>query len=464
MRTQLPFAPPYKGFYPRGEYLWAKRLGDILIDAKREALELLKEMNEVDIADELEDFGDEDSILIFRLLPKAMAADVFAYLSPERQHTYVSLLTDPELAYIINDLYSDDAVDFVEELPASVVKRVLSVASEETRTQINHLLQYPEDSAGTVMTTEFVGLKRNMTVADAFGYIRRHGMDKETIYTCYVTNETRVLEGVVTVKMLLLSTESQRIGEIMDENVIFAYATDEREDVANKVRKYGLDALPVVDNERRLVGIITVDDIIEIVEQENTEDFQLMAAIQPSDELYLKTGPILHARRRIAWLVFLMISAIFTGLIIAVYEKALVLMPALMTAVPLLMDTGGNAGAQSSTLIIRSMALGELSAKDWFRIVWMETRVGLMAGSTLAVGMYIVSIFALRRESTLALTISITLIVTVVLAKVIGSMLPLVAKRIGIDPAIMAAPLITTIVDAGSLIVYFSLAMVLLGL
>lgn len=431
---------------------------------KREALELLKEFNEVDIANELEELGDEASVLIFRLLPKTMAADVFSYLSPERQQTYVSLLTDPELAYIINELYSDDAADFVEELPASVVKRVLAVASEETRTQINQLLQYPEDSAGTVMTTEFVGLKRNMTVADAFGYIRRHGMDKETIYTCYVTNETRVLEGVVTVKMLLLSTENQRIGEIMDENVIFSYATDEREDVANKVRKYDLEALPVVDNERRLVGIVTVDDIIEIVEQENTEDFQLMAAIQPSDEMYLKTGSFVHARRRFPWLVFLMVSAILTGLIIAVYEEALVLMPALMSAVPLLMDTGGNAGAQSSTLIIRGIALGELSAKDWVKIIWTEIRVGILTGSALATGVYIVSIFILGRGAMLALTISLTLIVTVMLAKVIGSMLPMVAKRIGIDPAIMAAPLITTIVDAGSLFVYFSLATILLRL
>ena len=430
---------------------------------KREALDLLIEMNEVDIANELEEFGDEHSILIFRLLPKSMAADVFSYLSPERQQNYVSLLTDPELAYIVNDLYSDDVVDFVEELPASVVKRVLAVASEETRTQINHLLQYPEDTAGTVMTTEFVGLKRNMTVADAFGYIRRHGMDKETIYTCYVTDEKRVLEGVVTLKMLLLATENQRLGEIMEDNMIFAYAMDEREDVADKVRKYDISAIPVVDNERRLVGIVTVDDIIEIVEQENTEDFHLMAAITPSDELYLKTGVVLHSRRRMSWLIFLMISATFTGMIISASEDSIAIIPALMMSVPMLMGTGGNAGAQSSTLIIRGMALGEINAKDWLKVLWKELRVALLVGSGLAIMGIVHQSVILGNELMLAVTVCTTLVATVVLAKVTGSMLPLVAKRVGIDPAVMAAPVITTIVDAGSLIVYFFMATVFLG-
>jgi magnesium transporter len=440
------------------------QVSDLLHNNKKhEALDLLKELNEVDIASELEDFGDEDSILIFRLLPKAMAADVFAYLSPERQQTYVSLLTDPELAYIVNDLYSDDAVDFVEELPASVVKRVLAVASEETRTQINQLLQYPEDSAGTVMTTEFVGLKRNMTVADAFGYIRRHGMDKETIYTCYVTDEKRVLEGVVTVKMLIFATENQRLGEIMDENVIFAYAMDEREDVADKVRKYDIHALPVVDNERRLVGIVTVDDVIEIVEQENTEDFHLMAAMKPSDEMYLKTGVLLNARRRLPWLVILMLAATVSGMIISSFEQAFVLIPALVQSIPMLMNTGGSAGSQSSTLIIRGMALGELSAKNWIRVVWKEMRIGLLAGALLG-GVNIVRLYLMGSDITLALTVSITLLVTVILAKSFGSMLPLIAKGVGIDPALMASPLITTIVDAGSLVVYFSVARILLGL
>jgi len=444
--------------------LLLKQISEMLHDnKKREALELLKEMKEVDIANEIEEFGDEYSILIFRLLPKAMAADVFAYLSPERQQIYVSLLTDPELAYIVNDLYSDDAVDFVEELPASVVKRVLAVASEETRAQINHLLQYPEDSAGTVMTTEFVGLKRNMTVADAFGYIRRHGMDKETIYTCYVTDEKRVLEGVVTIKMLLFATENQRIGEIMDENVIFAYATDEREDVAKKVRKYDLNAIPIVDNERRLVGIVTIDDIIEIVEQENTEDFQLMAAMTPSDEMYLKTGVFLHAKRRMAWLFFLMISATFTAVIISEFEDAFLLLPALAASIPMMMDTGGNAGSQSSTLIIRSMALGEISARNWLMVLWKETRVGILAGTLLGV-INTVRLYITDRDLMLGVVTAITLVATVVMAKTIGSMLPLVAKRVGIDPALMAAPLITTIVDAGSLIIFFSVATAMLGL
>lgn len=436
-----------------------------LIKAKknRELKELLQDMNEVDIAALLEEQDNETGLLLFRLLSKDLAAEVFAYLSSDYQQLLVSLLTDPELAYIINDLYADDAVDFIEEMPASVVKRVLAIASEETRAQINQLLKYPEDSAGTIMTTEFVGLKRQMTVADAFAYIRRHGMDKETIYTCYVTNETRVLEGVVTVKMLLLSREDQTIGEIMDENVIFAYTTDEREDVANKVRKYDLNALPVVDNERRLVGIITVDDVIEIVEQENTEDFQLMAALEPTDEPYLKTGVFLHAKRRIVWLLFLMISATFTGLIITSFEDAIALIPALVAAIPMLMDTGGNAGSQSSTLIIRGMALGEMSAKNWFTVLWKELRIGLLVGVILAV-VNILRIYIMYRDMALALTIGITLCLTVVFAKTIGSMLPLFAKRVGLDPAIMAAPLITTIVDACSLMVYFSVATLLMGL
>jgi magnesium transporter len=337
------------------------------------------------------------------------------------------------------------------------------VASEETRTQINQLLQYPEDSAGPVMTTEFVGLKRNMTVADAFGYIRRHGMDKETIYTCYVTDEKRVLEGVVTVKMLIFATENQRLGEIMDENVIFAYATDEREDVADKVRKYDIQALPVVDNERRLVGIVTVDDVIEIVEQENTEDFHLMAAMKPSDEMYLKTGVFLNARRRLPWLVVLMLAATVSGIIISTFEQAFVLIPALVQSIPMLMNTGGSAGSQSSTLIIRGMALGELNAKNWLKVLWKEMRIGLLAGALLGT-VNIARLYFTGNDISLALTVSITLLVTVILAKSFGSMLPLIAKGVGIDPALMASPLITTIVDAGSLVVYFSVARILLGL
>lgn len=429
----------------------------------REIRTLIETLNVVDIAAVFDEVAPRHDVLLFRLLPKELAADVFSYLSPEQQQSIVNALTDPEVADIVNDLYADDAVDFIEEMPANVAMRVLKAANEETRRQINFLLQYPENSAGTIMTTEFVALKRHMTVESTFAYIRKNGMDKETIYTCYVTDETRVLLGVVTVRRLLLAGAEQTVGEIMDQNIICAVTNDGREDVAKTVRKYGLTALPVTDHEHRLVGIITIDDIIDVVEHETTEDFQVMAAMTPSEEPYLKTGVLQHARRRIAWLLILMISATCTGMIISYYENAFAVLPALVAAIPMLMNTGGNAGSQSSTLIIRGVALGELSLKNWLTIVWKELRVGLLVGAVLSL-VNIGRVYLTNGNLMFAVTVGLTLWFTILFAKSVGCTLPLIAKRVGLDPAIMAAPLITTLVDASSLTIYFSIATVLLGL
>jgi magnesium transporter len=400
--------------------------------------------------------------VLFRALPKDAAADVFAYLPPETKEDIVGLLTDPEISHIVNDLFLDDAVDFIEEMPASVVKRILKNANEETRKEINHLLQYQEDSAGSIMTTEYVDLKENMTVAEAFARIREVGMDKETIYTCYVVDSKRILGGVVTVKTLLLSQYADRIGDIMETNLIFATTGDDREVVAEIFQKYDLIALPVVDTERHLVGIITVDDVMEVLEEENTEDFYKMAAIEPTDNPYMATGVIELAKKRIFWLLVLMVSAMFTGGIITRYEKILSLFPALIAAIPMLMDTGGNAGSQSSTLIIRGMAVGELNVSNALVILWKEIRVSALVGCALGC-MNIIYRWLLTGNPLLSLTVGVSLFVTVIVAQTIGSMLPLLAKAMKLDPALMAAPIVTTLVDATGLIVYFGVATVFLS-
>ncbi|MDR1621463.1 MAG: magnesium transporter [Synergistaceae bacterium] len=430
-----------------------------LIDAKkhRELKELIAGANVVDLADDIEELTPEQRIVLFRSLPKDAAANTFSYLSPETQENLIGLLTDPELAHIVNDLFLDDAVDFIEEMPANVVKRVLKNASEDTRNQINQLLRYQEDSAGSIMTTEYIDLKEGMTVADAFARIRSVGMDKETIYTCYVTDAKRVLEGVVTVKTLLLSEVTDKIGDIMSTNVIYATTGDDRERVAEIFQKYDLIALPVADMERHLVGIITVDDAMEVLEEESTEDFHIMAAMEPSDEPYLSAGVFELAKRRIMWLLILMVSAFFTGGIITRYENLFAIFPALISAIPMLMDTGGNAGSQSSTLIIRGMAIGELHLDDWFAIFWKELRVSSLVGvvlGTINVGYK----WFLSGNFALGVIVGLSLFVTVVFAKLIGSMLPLLAKLLKFDPALMAAPIVTTIVDAGGLMVYFMIA------
>jgi magnesium transporter len=421
-------------------------------------------MNTVDIADAFEQIITEKVIQVFRLLPKSMAADVFSYIEPDKQQIIVEALTDAEIGRIVGELFVDDAVDFIEEMPSNVVKRVLRNVTEDKRQIINQLLQYPEDSAGTIMTTEFVDLKEDVNVNEAFSKIRRTGVDKETIYTCYVVRFDRLLLGVVSAKTLLLSNPNDRIGDIMDTNIVSAQTTDDQEYIADLFRRYGLLSMPIVDKEHRLVGIVTVDDIVQIIEEENTEDIEKMAALTPSEEPYLKTDTFILARNRIPWLLLLMLSATITGSILEGFEDALAALPALMFFVPMLMDTGGNAGAQTSALIIRGMAVGEINLKDIIKVIWREIRVGVLCGCALGLVNYIRVFIMNGRNPLLSLTVTLALIVTVIISKTLGCILPMAAKRIGIDPTVMAAPLITTIADAASLVFYFVIAKALMGI
>lgn len=433
-------------------------------NALKELRTILIEMNEVDIAQLFENIDRENIVKIFRLMPKEQAAEVFAYLPAETQQLIVETITDKEIAIILDELFLDDTVDFIEEMPANVVKRVLKTADAETRKYINTFLQYAEDSAGSVMTIEFVDLKKQMTVTEAFEHIRKTGVDKETIYTCYVTDKNRHLEGIVSVRKLLLSKDDELIGDIMKENVIFATTSDDQETIANMFSKYGLISIPIVDSEKRLVGIVTIDDALDIIEQEATEDFEKMAAITPSERPYLKTGVFELAKHRIMWLLILMISATFTGSIMKVYEDVLSSMIVLSVFIPMLMDTGGNAGSQSATLIIRGLALGEIQTKDWIKVASKELLVAIIAGIVLAVVNYFRIVLFNMGSSQVAFVVSLSMICTIIMAKVVGSMLPIAAHKMKIDPAIMASPLITTIVDAMALFTYFTFARVFLGI
>jgi magnesium transporter len=425
--------------------------------------QVLSEMNEVDVAAFIEELDPEKTVVVFRMLPKELASDVFACLELDKQQHIVSSITDKELTNIIEDLSVDDAVDMVEELPANIVKRVLQNATPETRSQINEFLKYPENSAGSIMTAEYIGLRKTMTVEDAFAYIRQNGVDKETIYTCYVMDNKRTLEGVITVKDLLMNPYETLIEDIMDTRIIKARTTDDREDVVDLFNKYDLTTLPVVDTEDRLVGIITVDDAVDVMEEEATEDFEKMAAMMPSEKPYLKTGVFEMAKHRILWLMILMISATVTGGILAKYEEAFALMPILVTFVPQLMDTGGNAGSQASTMIIRGMAVGDIDLSDVAKVLWKEIRVGFVCGLTLAAINLVRILIFNPGQFKVALVVVCSMFVTVIIAKCIGCLLPMTAQRLGIDPAIMASPLITTLVDAVSLTVYFELATNFLG-
>ena len=419
--------------------------------------EMLKNTNPVDIAEGLEELDDEQGIKYFRMLPKDIAAEVFAYLSRDTQETIVNAIKDYEISHIIDELFLDDAVDFIEEMPAGVVKRVLNNLPKEKRDMINSFLKYPEGSAGSIMTIEYVDLKEFLTVSEAFERIRRDGVDKETIYTCYVIDAGRQLLGAVSVKTLLLSSPDDKIGDIMQRDVIYAHTGEDKENIANDFRKYGLLAMPVVDTENRLIGIVTVDDVLEVQEEEATEDFEIMAAISPSDEPYLKTSIWVLARNRLPWLMLLMLTATITGSIIAGFESSLAVMPVLMTFIPMLMDTGGNSGAQSSTLVIRGIALEEIEPTDIFRVWWMEVRVAVICGAGLSI-INFVRILIMNRSLSIALSVSIALYATVLIAKTVGCLLPQLAKRLKLDPAVMASPAITTIVDACALIVYFGIA------
>ena len=442
-----------------------EELMDLLLTRQfRKLKDILTEMNEVDIATFIEELDSEKTVVVFRMLPKELASDVFACLEVDKQEHIINSITDYELGTIVDDLFVDDAVDMLEELPANVVKRVLKNARPDTRKLINQFLNYPENSAGSIMTAEYVGLKQSMTVEQAFAYIRKNGVDKETIYTCYVMDAKRRLEGVVTVKDLLMNPYEEIIGNIMDTHVIKAFTTEDQEEVADSFQKYDLLSLPVVDHEERLVGIVTVDDVVDVMEQEATEDFEKMAAMLPSEKPYLKTGVFQLAKNRIAWLLILMISSMITGGILAKYEAAFAVIPLLVTFIPMLTDTGGNAGSQSSTMIIRGMAVGEIEPGDLFKVLWKELRVGIIVGAILGFVNYVRLVILYPGKEMLCLTVVLSLMVTVVIAKTIGCVLPIAAKVFHMDPAIMAAPLITTIVDAVSLIIYFHLACSLLGL
>lgn len=437
-----------------------------LLRAKKLAT-LRKEITDyqsADVAEILDRLDVKDAIIVFRLLPKDFAADVFSRLSTDRQMKISMLVTEDELVEILDELYFDDKIDFLEEMPAYVVKRILRNASEAERKLINQFLNYPEKSAGSLMTIEFIDLKKEMTVGEALEKIRRTGVDKETIYTCYAIDQERRLEGIVSLKDLVLAPAEKKIKDIMEDDFVYVTTLDHQEDVADVFKKYDLLSIPVVDQEKRLVGIITIDDIVDVIEAENTEDFQRMAALNPSRQEYLNTSVFDLARKRITWLLFLMLSATFTGYIIRRFENALQSVVALVTFIPMLMDTGGNAGSQSSTLIIRGIALGEIEFRDTLRIMWKEFRVSALVGIVLAVVNFL-RIYYLEQYSLLiALTVSLTLFMLVIVAKLIGGTLPVIAKKIGLDPAIMASPMITTIVDAVGLALYFSLAVWILGI
>jgi len=429
--------------------------------------ELLVETKPVDIAEAMEEMGEdepENTILMFRLLPKDLAAEVFSYLSASEQRSIVDALHENQLKNIVEELNFDDKIDFLEEMPANVVKRILRNVTEEERKLINQFLNYPEDSAGSLMTIEYIDLKKEMSVNEALHHIRTTGVDKETIYTCYVLNETRKLEGIISLRKLVLADGDMLIGDIMDEDLIFTTTWDDQEEVADVFKKYDLMTLPVVDRENRLVGIITIDDIVDVIEQENTEDFEKMAALLPGEEEYLDAGILDMAKKRIPWLLILMISATFTGSIISRFEDVLQAVVVLAAAIPMLMDTAGNAGNQSSTLVIRGIALGEIELKDYLQVLWKEFRISVLVGLMLGLVNLGRMIFIVQSTWLVALTVSFTLSLTVVLAKIFGGLMPIIAKKMKLDPAIMAGPLITTIVDAIALIVYFNIASLILGL
>lgn len=424
----------------------------------RKLKDMLSRMNEVDIADFLDELDMEQEILVFRLLPKDTAAEVFAYLEDsEDQEKLIGALSDKELREVLDELYLDDTVDIIEDMPANVVSRILRNTDASTRSQINQLLNYPKDSAGSIMTTEFVYLHPDATVEESFARIRQVGLDKETVYTCYVT-QNRVLLGVVTVKRLLLSPYETKIRDIMETNVLSVATHEDKEDVAQMFSKYDLSALPVVDGEDRLVGIITFDDAMDVIEEEATEDIEKMAAILPTDRPYFQVGVFETWKHRIPWLLLLMISATFTGTILGFFEEALAANAALTLFIPMLMDTGGNSGGQASVTVIRAMSLGDIEFADWLRVIWKELRVAVLCALTLAVVVFAKVMLLDRKSAVVALVVALTILVTIIIAKLVGCTLPMAAKRLGFDPAVMASPFITTVVDALSLLIYFAIA------
>ena len=414
-----------------------------------------------DLFEEMTD--EKDLLILFRLLPKDLAAETFSFMNSDMQEQLMNLFSDKEMKEVLEQSFIDDTVDLIEEMPANVVKRILQNSNPQTRQEINQILNYPADSAGSIMTTEYISLRPSMTVDDSFTRIRRVGSNKETIYTCYVTLENRKLIGMVSVKDLLSSEYEDKIRDIMETNLVYVETDTDKEEVAATASKYDFLAVPVVDKERRLVGIVTIDDVIDVIQEENTEDIEKMAAMLPSEKPYLRTSVFTTWKQRIPWLLLLMISATFTGKIINSFQDALAANAALTAFIPMLMDTGGNSGSQASVTIIRGMSLDEIEFSDIFKIIWKELRVAILCGATLAVCNFVKLLIVDRVTMPVAMIVCLTLVITVIMAKFIGCTLPMLAKKAGFDPAVMASPFITTIVDALSLIVYFTIATRLFG-
>ena len=434
---------------------------------------MLCEMNPADIAIVLEEIPDKDLPIVFRILPKETAAEVFAYMESDMQKLLIEAFSDAELKAMVDELFLDDTVDIIEEMPATLAKRIIKQTDAETRKMINRLLAYPDNSAGSIMTTEYIDLKRDMTVDEAFEKIRRVGADAEDIYTCYVIDKSRQLLGYVTVKDLLLNSRDSIIGDIMEEAVISANTLDDKEAVAGQFERYDLMALPVVDTENRLVGIVTFDDAIDVIQEAATEDIDKMAAILPSDKSYFKTSVFSTFKARIPWLMLLMLSATFTGAIISSFESKLTVFPALIAFIPMLMGTAGNCGSQSSVTVIRSISLGDIEFKDIFRVIWKELRVAIVCSVVLAVVNFIklvvidywwLGTFDSGSQLLEIAVVCVTLLITVIVAKFVGCSLPIAAKKIGFDPAVMASPFITTIVDTVALLVFFAIATQILNI
>ena len=432
----------------------------------------LEEMNPVDIASLLEDLPDNELAVTFRLIDKTAAAETFSYMDADQQQLLLTIFTNKEIKEVLDAMFTDDTVDLLEDMPANVVSRILANLGKEERKAVNEILRYPEDSAGSIMTTEFVDLRRHMTVNEAFSKIRSTGLDKETVYTCYVISNDRNLEGVITVLDMLMADGESRIEDIMDDNVISINTHADREQAAQMLSKYNFLALPVVDGENRLVGIVTFDDAVDVLTEEATEDIEKMAAILPSEKTYLKTGIFSTFKQRIPWLLLLMISATFTSMIITNFEEYLSSLgggAVLIAFIPMLTDTGGNAGGQASVTIIRGLALGDIELRDWFRVLWKEIRVAVICGVTLAACNFVKLLLVDRLllgntgvNLSVDTVVCLTLIAAVLIAKIVGCLLPLLAKRLGFDPAVMASPFITTIVDALALLAYFGIALLVL--
>ena len=429
-----------------------------------ELSQVLQRMNSVDIAKSMEELDDKSLVVVFRLLTKDTSAEVFSYLDKESQQKIIELITDDEIKEIIENLFLDDTVDIIEELPANIVGKIISNTSLEKRQLINQFLKYEEDSAGAIMTIEFIDFKEGMTIKEAIDYTRRIGVNKESLDNCFIIDRERKLKGIISLKDLILSDENMLVSDVMETNIVFVKTFEDQEKVADLFKTYDLISMPVVDVENRLVGIITVDDIVDIIEQENTEDFQKMAAMEPSEQPYLKTPVLTLAKNRIVWLLVLMISATVTGSIIQGFEDVLQSVVILASFIPMLMDTGGNSGSQSSTLVIRGLALGEITTKDFFKVIFKEFRVSIVVATILSVVNFLRLYFFTSADFMISLTVCASLFFTVVLAKVVGGVLPIVSKKLKLDPAIMASPLITTIVDAFALVVYFGFARLLLGI